>query len=119
MVDYFNWRAEDASRNGLTAFCHWGLRNFALILSEAAIRMSVPAKAGGLALRSDLGIEFHGQPNWMRLGSFLGWSDISHAGTKSHDGLCMDAKRNRLFWPDPAAVRDMIAELVHKSSWVD
>ena len=114
VIDYFRWRAEDARRNGLTAFCYWGLRNTGLSPSVADARMKGLSKEGKLNLLSDLGIDFASQPEWMRLGAFLQWTEEAHLGVDPRDGSSVATTRSRFGWCNPTPEGPAISELVCK-----
>ena len=114
VIDYFRWRAEDARRNGLTAFCYWGLRDTGLSPSDASAQMKGLSKEDKLSLLLDLGTDFAKQAEWMRLGGFLRWSQEDRLGVDPRDGSAATTTRNRTEWCDPVPEGHAISELVRK-----
>lgn len=112
VVDYFRWRAEDANRNGLTAFCYWTLRDAGYEPSKADAEMHGLSKDQKLALLTSYNIEFAEQPEWMRLGSFLRWKTDAHVGVDPRTRTEVATTRQALEWLEPCPVGASIAALV-------
>jgi len=72
------------------------------------------SKEGKLSLLSELGINYAGQPEWMRLGGFLQWSEEPYLGVDPRDGTSVETTRSKLEWCDPTPERHVISELVRK-----
>lgn len=111
-VDYFRWRAEDANRNGLTAFCYWTLREAGLGPSKADAEMRGLSKDQKLALLTSYDVDFAAQPEWMRLGSFLRWKTDAHVGIDPRTSAEVATTRKALEWLEPCPVGASIAALV-------
>jgi len=112
VVDYFRWRAEDANRNGLTAFCYWTLRDAGYEPSKADAEMRGLSKDQKLALLSSYEVEFAAQPEWMRVGSFLHWKTDAHVGVDPRTRAEMATTRQALEWLEPCPVGTSIASFV-------
>lgn len=68
VADYFSWRAEDAHRNSLNAYCYWRLREAGKTVSEATKqvnKLSVPQKN---ELLYSMGINYNNLPAWQKPG---------------------------------------------------
>lgn len=114
VVDYFRWRGEDASRNGLTAFCYWTLRAAGFEPAQADAKMHGLSKEQKLALLSEHDVDFAAQPQWMRHGSFLTWKTDDHVGTDPSTQVEVPTTRQVLEWLDPSPEGSSIATLVRE-----
>ncbi|MEM1078913.1 MAG: tRNA(His) guanylyltransferase Thg1 family protein [Pseudomonadota bacterium] len=112
VIDYFRWRAEDAERNGLWAFCYWTLRATGLEPAKADARMSGLSKDQKLELLLEYGIDFRTQPQWMRVGSFLRWRSDPHVGFDPRTRMQVPTSRQVLDWLTPAPEGRSIAAFV-------
>lgn len=68
VIDYFRWRAEDAHRNSLSAWCYWKLRESGKSQSEATSMLSGISVAGKNELLFQLGINYNNLPAWQKRG---------------------------------------------------
>lgn len=112
VVDYFRWRAEDAKRNGLTAFCYWGLRAQGKTAAQADAVLHQMPTLKKHALLAGLGIDFESEPDWKRLGEFLVWKTVPHTGKDPRTGTNVETSRRRLQWLNPTPQGKEISELV-------
>jgi len=76
-------------------------------------------KEGKLSLLSDLGIDFANQPEWMRLGGFLQWTEEAHLGVDPRDGSFVATTRSKFEWCNPTPEGHVISELVRKKCELD
>ena len=84
-VDYFRWRADDATRNALAGHCYWLLRKQGLDEREATNRLN----GASIAERNELlfanGFNFIALPTWQRRGIGVSWGDrTTCASTPDH-----------------------------------
>ena len=112
VVDYIRRRAEDANRNGLTAFCYWTLRDAGYEPSSANAEIHGLSKDQKLALLTSHHINFEGQPEWMRFGSFLRSKTDAHVGVDPRTGAEVATTRQAFEWLEPCPVGPSIAALV-------
>jgi tRNA(His) guanylyltransferase len=68
VIDYFRWRAEDALRNSLSAYCYWKLRDTGKSQSQATKDVSGLSVAGKNELLFSMGINFNDLPAWQKRG---------------------------------------------------
>lgn len=112
VVDYFRWRAEDARRNALNAYCYWGLRSDGLSGKDADSRLS------GLSVRSkqqfleDRGVTLDGLPDWQMMGLFSHWQTEPHSGFDPVSGATTSVERTRLHWLEQTPSGNQIDALV-------
>lgn len=71
VVDYFRWRAEDASRNALSAWCYWILRDEGASAQQATQTLSGMSTMGKHDLLFDRQINFNELPAWQKRGTGL------------------------------------------------
>jgi tRNA(His) guanylyltransferase len=68
VVDYFRWRAEDASRNALNAWCYWKLRDNGLSVFEATKLLQGKSVSEKNELLFQFGINYNDLPDWQKRG---------------------------------------------------
>jgi len=80
VVDYFRWRAEDAARNALNAWCYWTLRKAGQSrqAATAALRGATTAEKSELLFK--YGINFNDVPAWQKRGVGLYWETYDKPG---------------------------------------
>ncbi len=110
--NYFRWRAEDARRNALNAYCYWTLRRQGLSGGAVDQRLSGESLADKRSFLAGSGIDFDTEAIWKTSGAFLFWDVVRHTGQNPLTGRCVETTRNRLSWTDPTPVGDQIATLV-------
>jgi len=108
--DYFRWRAEDAKRNALSAYCYWGLRDLGASPSEADERLhglTGPEKRA--FLRAEMGVDVGTLPEWQTQGAFAEWRDVPHTGFNPITNEHVQTTRRRLQWLDPVPEDETLA----------
>lgn len=96
VVDYFRWRAEDAHRNALNAWCYWTQRDEGISMTEATRKlegMSIAAKNELLFTR---GINYNNLPAWQKRGVGILWEDYAKEGVNPVTGERASSMRRRL-----------------------
>jgi tRNA(His) guanylyltransferase len=68
VVDYFRWRAEDASRNALNAWCYWTLRDKGFSATDAAKQLEGKSVGEKNELLFRAGINYNDLPVWQKRG---------------------------------------------------
>lgn len=68
VVDYFRWRAEDAHRNSLSAWCYWTLRKNGLSAADATRGVQGLSVADKNNLLFEHGINYNDLPAWQKRG---------------------------------------------------
>ena len=84
VVDYFRWRAEDAHRNALNAYCYWTLRDANQSPSATAQRLEQLSIEDKIALLQKRNITFQHIPRWQKRGSGLSWTTQIVEGFNPH-----------------------------------
>ena len=80
VADYFSWRAEDANRNALSAYCYWKLRERGLTLREASERIYKLSVGEKNELLFSLGINYNDLPPWQKRGIGFYWKMAQRKG---------------------------------------
>ena len=96
VVDYFQWRQEDAHRNALNAHCYWLLRKQGKDVkaaTEALVGLSVSEKN---ELLFQHGINFNELPNWQKRGIGVYWQTFLKEGYNPISGEIVHVERRRL-----------------------
>lgn len=68
VVDYFRWRAEDANRNALNAWCYWKLREKGFSVAEATSSLEGKSIGEKNELLFQFGINYNDLPAWQKRG---------------------------------------------------
>lgn len=68
VVDYFRWRAEDASRNALNAWCYWTNRKNGATVAEATQQLEGKSVADKNQFLFENGINYNDLPVWQKRG---------------------------------------------------
>lgn len=117
VVDYFRWRAEDAKRNALNAFCYWKLRELGKSPSDASAQFSRRSKEDKLGFLLENGVDFEGQEDWKRLGSLLVYESKSHTGINPKTNQATEVMRNKLIslspTPQGADLSKVVGDIVN------
>jgi tRNA(His) 5'-end guanylyltransferase len=114
VVDYFQWRQADASRNALNAHCYWLLRKEGKSVKEATsamLRLSVSDKNELLFKRN---INFNRVPNWQKRGIGIYWEDYQKEGFNPKTGKTTTASRRRLKVDMELPMKSEYAELIRE-----
>ncbi len=80
VADYFSWRAEDAHRNALSAYCYWKLREKGQSLREASERIYKLSVSEKYDLLFSLGINYNDVPAWQKRGMGFYWKMVPRKG---------------------------------------
>ncbi|MBX7220692.1 MAG: guanylyltransferase [Blastocatellia bacterium] len=94
--DYFRWRAEDAHRNALNAWCYWTLRQHGAAPETAATRLASVSVADKEKLLEGYGISFAQVPNWQKRGLGIYWERFEKTAFNPQTGQEVLAQRKRL-----------------------
>lgn len=96
VVDYFRWRAEDAHRNALNAWCYWTLRDDGLSVAKATSRIEGLSVEDKRKLLATHGIEFDTLPHWQRRGTGVVWEEYEKEAVNPKTNESVMATRRRL-----------------------
>lgn len=96
VVDYFQWRQEDAHRNALNGHCYWLLRRQGLDDDAATKRLDKVSVAERNELLFKHGINFNDLPAWQRRGIGMRWEDAPHEAIDPRTGAKVVSVRRRL-----------------------
>lgn len=80
VVDYFQWRQEDAHRNALNAHCYWLLRKQGLSPTKATAELEGKSVSYKNELLFKNGINFNELPAWQKRGVGFYWTDEEVSG---------------------------------------
>jgi tRNA(His) guanylyltransferase len=111
-VDYFRWRTQDATRNALSAYCYWTLRERGIGAAGADLQLAGLSSEAKRAFLQTMAIDFDDVAEWERRGAMLVWKDVSHAGKNPITGAVEETIRRRLAWLAPVPEGGDIARLV-------
>ncbi len=76
VVDYFRWRAEDANRNALNAYCYWKRRDSGVSLSVVTEQLRGMSVADKNELLFKQGINYNSIPSWQKRGVGFFYSPV-------------------------------------------
>jgi tRNA(His) 5'-end guanylyltransferase len=96
VVDYFQWRQEDAHRNALNGHCYWLLRRQGLDDDAATKRLDKVSVAERNELLFEHGINFNDLPAWQRRGIGVRWEDVPQEAIDPRTGAKVTSTRRRL-----------------------
>ncbi len=96
VVDYFQWRQEDAHRNALNGHCYWLLRRQGLDDDAATKRLDKVSVAERNELLFKHGINFNDLPAWQRRGIGMRWEDVPQEAIDPRTGAKVTSTRRRL-----------------------
>ncbi|MGN6151004.1 MAG: tRNA(His) guanylyltransferase Thg1 family protein [Lysobacteraceae bacterium] len=96
VVEYFQWRHEDAHRNALNAHCYWRLRAEGASANAATAALSGRSTAEKNELLFSRGINFNDLPAWQKRGMGVFWEHYSKQGRDPRTGTTTETRRRRL-----------------------
>jgi tRNA(His) 5'-end guanylyltransferase len=80
VADYFLWRAEDAHRNSLNAYCYWKLREQGKSVTEATNQLKKLSVAEKNELLFQMNINYNYLPAWQKRGMGFYWETVYRKG---------------------------------------
>ena len=96
VVDYFRWRAEDASRNALNAWCYWTLRKNGASVAEATNQLEGKSIAYKNQFLFENGINYNDLPSWQKRGVGLLYETVETSAYNPKSETMVSASRKRL-----------------------
>lgn len=96
VIDYFQWRAEDASRNALNAWCYWNLRKKGLTAGAATQTLESKSIAEKNEMLFLSGINYNDLPAWQKRGVGLFYQTIKRSSKNPVNGKSITVDRNEL-----------------------
>lgn len=96
VVDYFRWRAEDASRNALNAWCYWTLRKNGASVAEATKKLEGKSVADKNQFLFDSGINYNDLPAWQKRGVGFLYETVETPGVNPKTESIVSASRRKL-----------------------
>ncbi len=112
VIDYFQWRQEDAHRNALNAHCYWMLRKEGASVREATKALESRSIAFKNELLFSHGINFDALPSWQKRGIGLYWGTAQKEGLNPLTGQTETALRRNLLVDYELPVREAYSEFV-------
>lgn len=114
VVDYFRWRAQDALRNSLNAYCYWTLRKDGKTgrqASKVIENMSISKKND---LLFDYGLNFNDFPLWQKNGVGFYWETYEKEGfnPKTNEKILVSRRRLKVDYDLP--FRDEYSDFILK-----
>ncbi len=82
VIDYFRWRAEDANRNALNAYCYWKLRDQGLSSSAVTSKLTGLSIGDKNELLYQQNINYNDLPSWQKRGTGIYYTTTAR---KSYD----------------------------------
>ncbi|MBO4556717.1 MAG: hypothetical protein J5706_08145 [Elusimicrobiales bacterium] len=80
VIDYFQWRQEDAHRNALNSHCYWLLRKQGATVQQATRQLIGKSIAYKNELLFHNGINFNELPSWQKRGIGFYWANLVKKG---------------------------------------
>lgn len=96
VIDYFQWRSEDAHRNALNSHCYWLLRQEGYSVGKATSALEGLSVAAKNELLFQRGINFNELPNWQKRGVGLYWESYDKVGFNPVTGEQALTQRRRI-----------------------
>lgn len=96
VVDYFQWRSEDAHRNALNSHCYWRLRKEGYSVGKATAALEGLSVAAKNELLFQRGINFNALPAWQKRGVGLFWENYDKVGFNPVTGEQALTQRRRI-----------------------
>jgi tRNA(His) guanylyltransferase len=94
VTDYFLWRAEDAHRNSLNAYCYWKLREQGRSVAEATKSLQKLSVAEKNELLFRMNINYNNLPAWQKRGIGFYWQTVYKKGVNplTHEEIPVERK---------------------------
>jgi tRNA(His) guanylyltransferase len=119
VVDYFRWRAEDAGRNTLNAWCYWKLRENGFSIVNATKQLEGKSVAEKNEILFQCGINCNELPAWQKRGVGLFYSSAERKSINPKTNDEITTFRNRLHMeeelPKGEAYNLLIKELLKQN----
>lgn len=96
VVDYFRWRAGDAHRNALNAYCYWTLRDEGMGVAETTSTLTGMPVSAKNELLFQHGINVNAIPVWQRHGVGLYWQEYEKDAVNRKTGEPATSMRRRI-----------------------
>jgi len=116
VVDYFSWRAADATRCCLNGYTYWLQRNAGVSASAASRTLAKQDMRFKRALLLDYGVDFDALPGWQRNGTAATWATVDHQGFNPITKVTTNVLRRRPHVDDDlpygSAFRAYVADVV-------
>ncbi|MCB0837612.1 MAG: guanylyltransferase [Bacteroidetes bacterium] len=114
VVDYFQWRNQDALRNSLNAYCYWKLRENGKTARQATKIMLGMTVSDKNELLFQYGINFNEVPAWQKRGIGFYWQEYEKKGLNPKTGEKTVAVRRKIFVDEELPVRESYGFLIEK-----
>ena len=112
VIDYFQWRQEDAHRNALNAHCYWLLRKQGMSATQATNALSGKGTAFKNELLFQNGINFNTLPSWQKRGMGLYFKSVEKKGFNPIKQCEETALRQELFTDDALPLRQTYSDFI-------
>lgn len=112
VVDYFRWRAEDASRNCLNTYSYWTLRQAGHSARVATKMLSKKTVDEKIALLAGLGVDYSSVPIWQTRGLGSRWIVLPTKAENPRTGQEIEVKRRGVFLDFKLPVREEYSQYI-------
>ena len=112
VLDYFQWRQEDAHRNSLNSHCYWMLRKQGKSVADATKMLEGQSVAYKNELLFQNGINFDKLPSWQKRGMGVYWEKYMKQGFNPVTGMEEITERRILKADDELPLRDEYSEFI-------
>jgi Uncharacterized conserved protein len=96
VVDYFRWRAEDASRNALNAWCYWTMRKKGASVAESTKKLEGKSVADKNQFLFENGINYNDLPTWQKRGVGFRYDTVETSAVNHMNKNIVSASRRKL-----------------------
>lgn len=96
VVDYFRWRAEDASRNALNAWCYWTMRKNGASVAEATKNLEGKSIADKNEFLFENGINYNDLPAWQKRGIGIRYDTVETSAVNPKTENIVSTVRRKL-----------------------
>ena len=112
VLDYFQWRQEDAHRNSLNSHCYWMLRKQGKSVADATKMLEGQSVAYKNELLFQNGINFDKLPSWQKRGMGVYWETYMKREFNPVSGMEELTERRILKVDDELSLRDEYSEFI-------
>ena len=121
VVDYFQWRQEDAHRNSLNSHCYWALRKEGMSADNVQKRMSGISNGQKNEILFERSINYNDLPLWKKRGIGMYFRDEQRQGfnpvTNETTSCIRRALHIEMELPTGQEYSQIIKKIINKSIW--
>jgi tRNA(His) guanylyltransferase len=119
VVDYFRWRQEDATRNALSGYAFWTLRQNGYNARQAALKLNGASRGDKNELLFQYGINFNEVPAWQKRGVGFRFDKVEKVGYNPITKENVPVVRNRLVQLEELPYGEQYDDLLIDILWRD